>query len=114
MTSRCPDCGLPVLVTRTLPGKTTAGGKRLAVNPDPDPAGNTGVRRDGTGAVVSRRVTEQQPLMGYERLHMPHAATCEAQQPQLPLDTSEASPTPRQKPLPEGVIRLSDYRQRRT
>jgi hypothetical protein len=110
---RCPDCRKPVLWTRTLPGATTAGGKRLAVDPVPDAAGNTAVRRDGTTAWVSRRVTEQQPLMGYERLHKPHVATCPAQQPQLPLQATDTPSRPRQGALPEGVIRLDDRRRRR-
>lgn len=99
---RCPDCGLPVPWTRTLPGATTPGGKRLPVNPTPDGAGNTAVRRDGTTAWVSRRVTEAQPLMGYERLHMPHPATCPKGQSQLTF------------PLPKGVVRLDDRRRNRT
>ncbi|MFJ4787635.1 hypothetical protein [Streptomyces sp. NPDC088794] len=114
---RCPDCHRAVLWTRTLPGATTPGGKRLAVDREPDPAGNTAVRRDGTTAWVSRRVTEQQPLMGYERLHMPHPATCPAQQQALPLDTATPSPPPprpQQCALPDGVIRLDDHRRRRT
>lgn len=97
----CPDCQRAVLWTRTLPGATTPGGKRLPVDRAPDPAGNTAVRRDGTTAWVSRRVTDEQPLMGYERLHMPHPATCPKRQAQLLL------------PLPKGVIRLDDRRRNR-
>ncbi|MER8030652.1 hypothetical protein ABTZ78_17035 [Streptomyces bauhiniae] len=96
----CPACRRRVLWTRTEPGVTTAGGKALAVGPEPDPAGNTAVRRTGTGAWVSRRVTAEQPLMGYERLHMPHPATCPAAQ-QTAL------------PLPAGIVRLSDRRHKR-
>ncbi|MEW2164352.1 hypothetical protein AB0912_15370 [Streptomyces sp. NPDC007084] len=101
MTARCPDCNAEILWTRTQPGATTAGGKRMAVNPNPDPAGNTAVRRDGTGTWISRRVTKELPLWGPERLHMPHQATCRAQQNQLPLD------------LPAGVVRLDDRRRNR-
>ncbi|MFC8676756.1 hypothetical protein ACFUEN_29225 [Streptomyces griseorubiginosus] len=90
-----------MLFTRTLPGATTAGGKQLAVSPEPDAGGNTAVRRDGTGAWVSRQVSEQRPLLGYERLHMPHPATCPARQAQLPLE------------LPAGVIRLDVHRRSR-
>ncbi|MCX5285972.1 hypothetical protein [Streptomyces sp. NBC_00198] len=98
---RCPDCSEAVLWTRTQPGATTAGGKQMPVSRRPDPAGNTAVRRDGTTAWISRRVTDAQPLMGYERLHMPHQATCRAHQHQLPLE------------LPAGVARLDDRRRNR-
>jgi len=99
----CPDCHRPVLFTRTEPGATTAGGKRLAVDRQPNADGNTAVRRDGLGRYVSRRVTEQQPLRGYERLHMPHPATCPRQQtqPALPLQ------------LPPNVVRLDRARRTR-
>lgn len=97
----CPACHRPVLFTSTQPGATTPGGKRLAVDRQPDPAGNTAVRRDGTGRYVSRRVTEARPLLGYERLHMPHPATCpNQQQTQLPLQ------------LPKNVVRLDPRRAR--
>lgn len=101
MSARCPECGDEVLWTRTQPGATTSGGRRMPVSPRPDPAGNTAVRKDGTGTWISRRVTPQEPLMGYERLHTPHQATCRAQQTQLPLA------------LPEGVARLDERRRTR-
>ncbi|MEV5472814.1 hypothetical protein AB0L66_10710 [Streptomyces sp. NPDC052207] len=95
----CPDCRRPVLWTRTEPGVSTEGGKRLAVDPTPNPDGNTAVHRDGTGRYVSRRVTEERPLWGPERLHMPHPATCPRRQTQIAL--------------PQGVIRLADHRRKR-
>ncbi|MET7944415.1 hypothetical protein [Streptomyces sp. NPDC005302] len=99
---RCPDCAQTVLWTRTQPGATTAGGRQMPVSRHPDPAGNTAVRRDGTTAWISRRVTDAQPLMGYERLHMPHQATCPAaRQKHLPLE------------LPAGVARLDERRRNR-
>lgn len=98
---RCPDCQRAVLWTRTEPGATTEGGKRLAVDPEPDPAGNTAIWRDGLGVYRSRRITAERPRWGPERVHMPHPATCPNRQEQLPLE------------LPAGVIRLDDHRRNR-
>jgi hypothetical protein len=92
-TARCRDCARPIRWTRTEAGRL------LAVDPEPDPAGNTAVWRDGTGAVRSRRPTDELPLCGWERLHMPHAASCPAAQTALPL--------------PPGVTRLADHRRNR-
>ncbi|MEU8834848.1 hypothetical protein [Streptomyces sp900116325] len=94
-TSICTDCRREVLWT------VTESGKRLAVDPEPDPAGNAAVYRDGLGAHRSRRPSEDLPLMGYERLHVPHIATCQARR--------QASPT-RPGPLPPGVSDLTAYR----
>lgn len=95
-TGFCPTCRQPVLWT------VTEAGKRLAVDPDPDEAGNTAVRRDGTGTYRSRRPSAELPLMGYERLHMPHVASCKGRQ----------APPVRSGPLPPGVADLSAYRRR--
>ncbi|MFB7776881.1 hypothetical protein [Streptomyces bauhiniae] len=89
----CHDCRRPILWT------ITEAGKRLAVDPDPDPAGNTAVHRDGTGATRSRRPSAELPLCGWERLHMPHVATCPQRTQQLTL--------------PAGVTRLADYRRKK-
>ncbi|MFD3835350.1 hypothetical protein ACFWWC_03710 [Streptomyces sp. NPDC058642] len=93
----CRDCRRPVLWT------TTEAGKRLAVDPEPNPAGNAGVWRDGTGAVRSRRPSEELPLNGWERLHMPHVATCPARTEQLALPGA----------LPAGVTSLAEHRRKK-
>jgi hypothetical protein len=91
----CARCGVEVLWT------VTDAGKRMAVNPVPDEAGNTAVYRDGTGTWRSRRPTEELPAMAWERIHMPHVATCKAA-------------APRKKPaeLPPGVTDLTAYRRK--
>jgi hypothetical protein len=89
----CRDCRRPVLWT------TTEAGKRLAVDPEPDPTGNAAVWRDGTGAWRSRRPTAELPLNGWERLHLPHVATCPARAQQLAL--------------PAGVTSLAAHRRKR-
>ena len=89
----CTRCGHEVLWT------TTDAGKRLAVDPVPDEAGNTAAYRDGTGTWRSRRPTEELPVMAWERMYMPHVTTCKAV-------------APKKKPpeLPPGVTDLTAYR----
>jgi hypothetical protein len=66
----CRRCHASVRVT------TAAGGKTFLVDPDPHPDGNTAVYRDAGGTLRSRRVTKDQPALRWERVMMPHAATC--------------------------------------
>lgn len=94
-TSPCRDCGSPVLWT------ITADGKRMAVDPDPHVDGNTAVYRDANDTWHSRRPTSHRPVMGWERMHKPHVATCTGQRRKA-----------RPKPLPPGVADLSAYRRR--
>ncbi|MFM9675810.1 hypothetical protein [Streptomyces brasiliscabiei] len=89
----CRDCRRPILWT------ITEAGKRLAVDPDADPAGNTAIWRDGTGSWRSRRPSVDLPITGWERLHMPHVATCPARQEQLAL--------------PLGVTSLAEHRRKK-
>ncbi|MDT0567877.1 hypothetical protein RM704_10415 [Streptomyces sp. DSM 3412] len=89
----CHDCRRPILWT------ITEAGKRLAVDPDPDSAGNTAVRCDGVGTWRSRRPTTELPINGWERLHMPHVATCPNRAEQLAL--------------PVGVTSLAEHRRKR-
>ncbi|MFS4107506.1 hypothetical protein [Streptomyces sp. PD-S100-1] len=89
----CADCHRPIIWT------ITEARKRLAVDPDPDPAGNTAIHRDGTGAWRSRRPTAELPINGWERLHKPHVATCPARAEQLTL--------------PVGVTSLATHRRKK-
>lgn len=70
MTGYCRTCLTPVLWA------TTEAGKRLALSPRPDPAGNQAVYRDGTGRWLTRQLAKDQEPFGYERRLMPHVATC--------------------------------------
>lgn len=83
--STCHDCRRAILWT------ITEAGKRLAVDPDADPAGNAAIWRDGNGTLRSRRPSAELPLCGWERLHKPHVATCPAQTRQLELPTGVTS-----------------------
>lgn len=97
----CRTCRRPVLVT------ITEAGRRLVVDAEPRPDGNTAVYRDGTGTYRSRRPHHELPLLAYEQLYMPHVATCPTRRPAPP------APRPRATPLPSGVSDLSAYRRRR-
>lgn len=93
----CPDCGHPVRWT------ITQAGKRLAIDPEPTEEGNTAVYRDGTGTWRSRRPNEELPAQPWERICMPHVATCTPEAVQLQLDLK----------LPEGVADFTAYRRKR-
>ncbi|MFF1467979.1 hypothetical protein ACIQWL_09195 [Streptomyces mirabilis] len=94
--SYCTACGAPIRWT------VTEARKRLAVDVQPHPDGNAAVSRDGRGTWLSRRPTAELPLAPYEKLHMPHVATCKARQ---------AGEEPLTRCL--GVIRLDDRRGQR-
>ncbi|MBA0053486.1 hypothetical protein E0L36_22180 [Streptomyces sp. AJS327] len=94
---RCPQCGEPVVWT------VTDAGRRLAVNKEPDDDGNTAAYRDGTGTWRSRRPTDELPVARWEKLYMPHVATCEAQ-----VQRRQRRPAV----LPPGVADMSAYRRR--
>lgn len=92
----CGPCGQPVRWS------ITRAGKRQALNPDPDPTGNTAAYCDGLGTWRSRVPTTDLPQAGHERLFMPHAATCLAVKRDRP-----------QHQLPAGVTSLAARRRAR-
>ncbi|WP_434593447.1 hypothetical protein [Streptomyces sp. A5-4] len=94
----CMDCHREVLWT------LTDAGKRLAVDPEPDDTGNSAVYRDGTGTYRSRRPSEELPRMAWEKLHVPHVATCSARR-RGPAPARPGTPPP-------GVSDLAAYRRR--
>jgi hypothetical protein len=89
----CGQCGALIRWTRTDAGKLSA------MNPRSDPAGNTAVFCDALGVWRSRRPTEELPITPWEKLHVPHVATC--------------TPAIRSAPLPAAVADLSAYRRNR-
>ncbi len=66
----------------------------LAVDLVPDPEGNTAVWRDVHGVLRSRRVTKARPLAPFEKLMLPHAASCVARRRQA----TNGEPPPRTPP----------------
>lgn len=96
--SRCRLCGGAVLWT------ITEAGARLLVDAEPAPDGNTAVHRDATGTRRSRRPSADMPVMGWERLHKPHVATCPGRRP--------PAASPRPGALPAGVADLAAYRRK--
>ncbi len=72
----------------------TEAGVPFAVNLAPDPGGNVAVFRDVRGKLRSRRVTDDRPLLPYERLMMPHVATCKAPPKPKPPPRRPPRPTP--------------------
>lgn len=89
--SHCGLCGAAIRWT------ITEGRKRLAVDAEPHPDGNTAVSRDGRGTWLSRRPTEELPLAPYEKLHKPHVATCQGRQSDEPMTRCL------------GIIRLDEH-----
>ncbi|MEU2265021.1 hypothetical protein ABZ568_00905 [Streptomyces olindensis] len=88
--SHCQACRAPIRWT------VTDRGKRLAVDAEPHPDGNTAVYRDGRGTWLSRRPTTELPIAPWEKLHKPHVATCAARQDDEPMTRCL------------GIIRLDD------
>lgn len=75
----------------------TAAGRRMPVNANPDPTGNTAVRTSVAGTLTSRALTAERPsLEGAEWQAMPHAATCTAPRPRTP----RRAPRPIRRPTP--------------
>lgn len=96
--ARCRACRAAVLVT------LTESGRRLLVDPEPEPErGNTALHRDHLGVLRSRRITAERPVMPWERVYVPHPATC-----------PDRNGPPAQPALPEGVASLAAYRARRS
>jgi hypothetical protein len=68
----CDFCGQRLLWA------TTVYERPIPLDPDPDPDGNQFVYRDATGALRTRQRKKGQQPQAFERIHMPHVATCAA------------------------------------
>lgn len=72
----CPSCRALILWT------TTPAERRLPVDAEPTPAGNVAVSQDVEGQLRGRVLRTSQPtVQPFERLYMPHFATCKAPPP---------------------------------
>jgi len=94
---RCRRCGAPVLLA------VTAAGRLQPLNPQPDPAGNVAVYRNAAGSWRARVPNKALPALPYERIHMPHHATCKP----------PATVTPGPAQFPAGVVSLAEHRRKR-
>lgn len=103
-------CGQPIIWT------LTKGAKAFAVDAEPSADGNTAVMRDAGGTLRSRRVTAELPLMPYERLMMPHAATCKPKPPPPPPPRAPRAPNGHASALYAvlGVSRTASWEEIRT
>lgn len=92
---RCRACGRDVLVAVTMAGRLQP------LDPQPDDTGNVAVYRDATGTWRARVPSEILPAHPWEKIHMPHHATCAPPaKPDTPL-------------LPDGVASLAEHRNRK-
>jgi hypothetical protein len=103
--SYCRECQQPILfaVVSNKQGKPPS---RMPLNHKPDPAGNVACYRDGTGTMVGRVLGKGQERVGYERVYMPHFATCAKRagkaSANMPAD------------MPPGVTGLDEWKRART
>lgn len=95
---RCRRCQRPVIVARTELRQ-----RWFALDPRPDPEGNQVAWQDSDGTWRTRQLSPGADApWGYERVFMPHVATCPAQQePDKP------------RPLPPNVIPITQAASRR-
>jgi hypothetical protein len=102
----------------------TTAGRKLAVDAKPHPLGNVACHRDHMGTWRSRVPNAELPLANFEKLFMPHAATCTSPPP-AKKPRARAARDLRMGPgaqveldlglgLPEGVSSLAAYRRRRS
>jgi hypothetical protein len=98
----CRRCQKPVLPARTERGKW------IALDPKPDPKGNQAAWQDSDGTWKTRQLSPgSDPPWNWERVHMPHVATCK---PEAVVPLKPALP-PNVTPVPH--LRGADRRQQR-
>lgn len=69
--TRCTTCDAQIIWT------VTEAQRRLPVDAEPNPAGNTAIYQDHVGRWRSRGLNRDRPdVEAYETRHMPHFATC--------------------------------------
>lgn len=106
-------CGQPIIF-----GFNPKTRNRIPLNPRPDPAGNQACRVDVHGSLLARVPTDEDRIEPFERLYMPHFATCKGQQPPKPgspvrLPTAAPSSVPDAAGQAGGVVVPLDRARRR-
>jgi hypothetical protein len=87
-------CGAMVLRARTEALKWQE------LNPEPDPAGNTAVRRDHQDNLFARGLRKGEQPAPYEEVYMPHKATCGRERARRPAPRADGA----------TVVHLSSFR----
>ena len=88
----CSACHQPVKWALTVNNKW------IPLDPGPNPDGNQAVHFDHTSTLRTRQLGKDQKPYAYERLHMPHVATC----------TGPQQPRPRAPvPVPSNVTPIT-------
>lgn len=108
--STCRACGKPVTFA-LVANKAGTPPKRMPLNVRPDPDGNVAAYKDATGTLIGRVVGKGGEHLGYERLMMPHFATCEKRAAPSPAETPSNRGA---KQEPPGVTFLDRYRAAKT
>lgn len=106
---QCRACPQQLLFVRM------ASGKAMPCNADPDPDGNIAVQRDAAGTWIGRALRKDEEPAGYERVYMPHFATCPARKSKdtpTPEERNRAAPPYQPLPavLPDNVRVLRPFR----
>lgn len=91
--SECRYCQQPVVFART------ARGKMMPLDVTPNPNGNVACYRDVSGQMVGHVVSETDLALPFERLYMPHFATCK----QLPKPDKPSPPPANVVPISRGA-----------
>jgi hypothetical protein len=102
----CNACSEPV-VFATVSNKEGRPPSSMPLNPNPDPDGNVAAYRDATGRLVGRMVGKGGEHLGYERLMMPHFATCGKRTEPSPAETPSNRGAKQERP---GVTSLDQWR----
>lgn len=105
-TSICRACGKPIIFA-VVGNKEARRPSRMPLDPQPDPEGNVAVYRDASRRLTGRVLGKDDAPLGYERLMMPHFATCTGRG-----SKGSGKVTPIKPPeLPENVTSLSRWKQ---
>lgn len=108
VTRPCEKCKRPIgfALVSNREGRPPS---RMPLDPQPDPAGNVAVYRDGSGTLVGRVLGKDGRPLGYERLMMPHFATCPVL---LAGQAAKQAAHDDTRSMPEGVVSLSEWKRR--
>ena len=108
--SACRKCG-KAIVFAVVDNKEGKPPSRMPLDPVPTADGNVAVNRDVTGRLIGHVLSKGEEPLGYQRLFMPHFATCEKRETPPPAETPS---NPGAKQEPSGVTFLDQWRKARS